>query len=232
MSPLLKIVQIFSLLLLPVLLYGQGRETVNILQKEITRIELEIRSKTDSLKNLQRQIEQIENQYFISNSQNSEGDIYLPALITMTGKIRKSSDPFSEVIAFVQKKDTVFIMGYQDNYWFVRKVGFKGFLSELYVLETKEIKVLKDDLKRRNSVVPIGSGNTTKYTQHLSDSAVHTDEIKAANNNLQIKNEVNRNSWDNTTKSNSSSSSRTIYTGPRGGRYYINSNGNKTYLKK
>ena len=26
--------------------------------------------------------------------------------------------------------------------------------------------------------------------------------------------------------------SRTIYTGPRGGRYYINKNGNKTYLKR
>ncbi|WP_242084217.1 HNH endonuclease signature motif containing protein [Aestuariivivens sediminis] len=30
----------------------------------------------------------------------------------------------------------------------------------------------------------------------------------------------------------SSSSSRTIQTGPRGGRYYINSNGNKTYVKR
>ena len=29
----------------------------------------------------------------------------------------------------------------------------------------------------------------------------------------------------------SPSSSRIIYTGPRGGRYYINSNGNKTYIK-
>lgn len=30
----------------------------------------------------------------------------------------------------------------------------------------------------------------------------------------------------------SSSSTRTIQTGPRGGKYYINSNGNKTYVKK
>ncbi len=34
------------------------------------------------------------------------------------------------------------------------------------------------------------------------------------------------------TKSSTTSSSRTIYTGPRGGRYYINSNGNKTYIKR
>ena len=34
-----------------------------------------------------------------------------------------------------------------------------------------------------------------------------------------------------TTLRPNSASSSTIYTGPRGGRYYINSNGNKTYLK-
>ncbi len=33
------------------------------------------------------------------------------------------------------------------------------------------------------------------------------------------------------TPSYKSGSSRTIYTGPRGGSYYINSNGNKTYIK-
>lgn len=33
------------------------------------------------------------------------------------------------------------------------------------------------------------------------------------------------------TPSNSSSGGRTIHTGPRGGRYYINSNGKKTYIK-
>ncbi len=35
-----------------------------------------------------------------------------------------------------------------------------------------------------------------------------------------------------TSKSSTSSSSRTILTGPRGGKYYINSKGNKTYIKK
>jgi len=34
------------------------------------------------------------------------------------------------------------------------------------------------------------------------------------------------------TKSTTTSSGRTIQTGPRGGQYYINSKGNKTYIKK
>ena len=35
-----------------------------------------------------------------------------------------------------------------------------------------------------------------------------------------------------TKSSDSNSSGRTIHTGPRGGKYYINKNGNKTYIKK
>lgn len=35
-----------------------------------------------------------------------------------------------------------------------------------------------------------------------------------------------------TTKSSYNSSDKTIYTGPRGGQYYINKNGKKTYIKK
>jgi hypothetical protein len=33
-------------------------------------------------------------------------------------------------------------------------------------------------------------------------------------------------------ETNYNSSGKTIYTGPRGGQYYINKNGNKTYIKK
>lgn len=34
------------------------------------------------------------------------------------------------------------------------------------------------------------------------------------------------------TPSTGASGNRTIYTGPRGGKYYINGNGNKTYIKR
>jgi colicin import membrane protein len=41
----------------------------------------------------------------------------------------------------------------------------------------------------------------------------------------------NKSSISSGTSSGTTSSGRTIYTGPRGGRYYINKNGNKTYIK-
>ena len=42
----------------------------------------------------------------------------------------------------------------------------------------------------------------------------------------------NKSSISSGASSGTTSSGRTIYTGPRGGKYYINSNGNKTYIKK
>lgn len=39
-------------------------------------------------------------------------------------------------------------------------------------------------------------------------------------------------SYSSPTRSSYSSPSRTIQTGPRGGKYYINSNGNKTYIRR
>lgn len=41
-----------------------------------------------------------------------------------------------------------------------------------------------------------------------------------------------KNSTSATESSSSSSEGRVIYTGPRGGKYYINSNGKKTYIKR
>jgi len=43
---------------------------------------------------------------------------------------------------------------------------------------------------------------------------------------------LNSHSYNTTLPSTNSSSNKVIHTGPRGGKYYINSNGNKTYVKK
>lgn len=55
--------------------------------------------------------------------------------------------------------------------------------------------------------------------QHQNTSSGTTYESKSQNSST-------------VQKSTQTTSGRTIYTGPRGGRYYINSNGNKTYIRK
>ena len=211
---------ILPLLFFPCFLYGQENhtETIERLQKEVSRIEEDIKNKSDTLKKLQNEIYKIENQHFISNLKSNEEGLYFPAVIRMSGKIRKSSDPFSDIITFVDKSDTVFLYDYNNNYWAVRRGGHIGYLSELYLLETNELKVLKSEfVKRTLGVTNLPIAKKSKYTSSNPNNVLTPSS---------------GGSYMNSSKSyNSSSSSSTIHTGPRGGKYYINSNGNKTYLK-
>ena len=58
-------------------------------------------------------------------------------------------------------------------------------------------------------------------TENVSHSNISTSSLKLKSYNTTTK----------TIPSQSYQSGKTIYTGPRGGQYYINSNGNKTYVK-
>lgn len=76
-----------------------------------------------------------------------------------------------------------------------------------------------------------------RYIGLIDGDAVHlTKEVKAFTKNIK-KVKAEKREYDNEsnysyTPSNRSSGSHTIHTGPRGGHYYINKNGNKTYVKK
>jgi hypothetical protein len=64
-------------------------------------------------------------------------------------------------------------------------------------------------------------------SERASNSINSTYQVPSYNSSSTYKNLNNY-----STPSYSTGSGRTIHTGPRGGQYYINSNGNKTYVKK
>ncbi len=63
------------------------------------------------------------------------------------------------------------------------------------------------------------------YDRHDQNPNVGMYEIQQIDYNSSYYNNYNSSSTDYST-------GRTIYEGPRGGQYYINSNGNKTYIRK
>lgn len=84
--------------------------------------------------------------------------------------------------------------------------GKKTYIKTNNILPTNDIDLLnQSDFPNRTT--PSISSNL--YNQSSSGSSVPSNS-----------------------KSNINSSSREVLTGPRGGQYYINSNGNKTYIKK
>lgn len=109
-----------------------------------------------------------------------------------------------EFAGTLNQDDSVYFYDfYNDNY--LARSGYRiGMIPASNFKETKELKKYKKSIAsyRKQEQKQITQQSTTDYTRPTS------------------------------TSSYSGSSSRTIHTGPRGGQYYINKNGNKTYVKR
>ncbi|MEM1336883.1 MAG: hypothetical protein AAGF96_03990 [Bacteroidota bacterium] len=96
-----------------------------------------------------------------------------------------------------------------------------------------EIKNLKDsineiDLKIAQLKSKINSSTSAK-TKEIERKPTNSPTSNSSSYRSSIKSNKSRSSSYNTKKYRSS---RTYYRGPRGGCYYINSNGNKTYVAR
>lgn len=148
----MKITALFFIFFLSVITYGQELKKQNIenLQKEATRLENEIKIKTDSLNLVRKEIKHLQNQEYLAKFKPKDDELIMIASLKMDGKLRKSSSPISDIITKINKNDTVKLTDYHDNYWIVNKDQYFGYLSEMYINETEEIKIFKEELIRIN----------------------------------------------------------------------------------
>ena len=86
-----------------------------------------------------------------------------------------------------------------------------------------DVSALQNEIHALNSEINKLISQLQKQQQKQEQANDKTVESSHSNN----KPEKQTSSY-----SGSSSSSRVIHTGPRGGQYYINKNGNKTYVKR
>ena len=75
------------------------------------------------------------------------------------------------------------------------------------------------EAKAKAAVVPVPKVNATKEVEKAKA------ETKKATKSVTAK-------VPTTDKATGTYNGKTVYTGPKGGRYYINANGNKTYLSE
>ena len=96
-------------------------------------------------------------------------------------------------------------------------------------------------MRKRSAIQPATKATTaTKKTKTTGEKAVKEGKAKATSTSKKAtsaKSTTSKKVSNATNKLNDKSvgkddKGRTIYEGPKGGNYYINSNGNKTYLKK
>ncbi len=74
--------------------------------------------------------------------------------------------------------------------------------------------------------------NTVKPTTETENkNRTYTSNTKAKSPKAKTNTKAKTTKASKTSKAVATENGRTIYTGPRGGKYYINKNGNKTYIK-
>jgi sorbitol-specific phosphotransferase system component IIBC len=131
---------------------GQERNMQKIenLQKKVASLENEIKIKTDSLDSIKRKIKHLQNQEYLSKFKSEGDELIMLASLKIEGKLRESRSPMSNIITTVSKNDTIRLTDYQNGYWIANKDQYFGYLSEIYINETEEIQVFKEEIIRLN----------------------------------------------------------------------------------
>jgi len=76
---------------------------------------------------------------------NSDNNDNINGIIRENAKIRLSPSPLDEIIHTFTKNDTVLLIDFQGGYWGIKHKEQIGYVSELFVIETEEIKEFKQE---------------------------------------------------------------------------------------
>ncbi|MFA9195663.1 hypothetical protein AAGV33_14720 [Flavobacterium sp. FBOR7N2.3] len=194
--------------LITMLTYSQTdvdtKETIE-LKKKKKRVELTIKSLTDSLNKIELKIAELKSEKVKEKIKDSS----VTTLIRKGAKLKKEASLFSEIITIFNEDKKGIILDYNNEYFQVCQGNLCGYIHEGWIIQNDLISELKKvkETERKN----IGKTNNNLYSQKALSNT------KSNNNQFKEKRQQN---------------SRTYYSGPRGGCYYINSNGNKTYVSR
>jgi len=198
----------FFTVLITTFLYSQTdaktKEIVE-LKKQKKRVELNIKDLTDSLNKIELKIVELKSEKVKEKIKDSS----LTTLIRKGAKLKKEADLFSEIITIFNEDKEGIILDYKNEYFQVCQGNLCGYIHEGWITQNDLISEFKKvkETERKN----IGKTNNNLYSQKTLSNT------KSNNNQFKEKRQQN---------------SRAYYSGPRGGCYYINSNGNKTYVSR
>ena len=140
-----------------------------------------------------------------------------------TGKplVKRSETNKSDFLKSIGYNDIPF--GYQIDHIIPLSEGGTDDPSnmQLLTIEQHALKTANERNKRSNSTNNV-------YPEYKSNTTYNNYNYSAPKSNYSNSTP----NYNTNPNSNNYSAPKTIRTGPRGGQYYINSNGNKTYIKK
>ena len=134
------------------IVYGQDLESERLdsLRIEAAKLEEDINKKTELLSQLKVEIKHLENQDFLAKINMKNDGFTVFTTLKMNGKIRKSDDPISKLLAIVLVGDSLKLTDYSNGYWIVNKGQYFGYINDMYLNETEEVLIFKEEIERQN----------------------------------------------------------------------------------
>jgi hypothetical protein len=126
-----------------------NKNQIENLNKAKQRLESVIKVKQDSLILINQQIDRFTQENLFSKLKARSGGMVFKATIKMSGKIRKDSNPNAVVLTLVNENDTVLLTDFIDDYWIVNKGPYFGYINEMFINKTPDLKTFKDAIYER-----------------------------------------------------------------------------------
>ena len=193
---------ILILLCLPAIIFSQSAELEKAILKRF-EVKREILLLQDSLKRIESKISNLQTLEFESVLANTD-EIYIYNCRPTT-KLRKTAWQSGEVIKEFDQFIDVILLGFEDDYLKVNTPYGIGYVHRTYTVQGR-----KKNLKGNNQ--PNLNSNSLVKTKSFTNSTKSKSTT--------------------TGPSRKYTKTRRYIRGPRGGCYYINSNGNKTYVAR
>ncbi|WP_034042035.1 hypothetical protein [Wocania ichthyoenteri] len=191
--------------LIPVLIHSQVEKDLSDMENKKKLIKLKIENLTDSIRVINLKIAKIESEKFFKKI----NDTTFTGIALEGAKLKKDSNVFSDIITVFEEDRKVIILDYKNGYFEICQNSLCGYINEVWFkkddLISNYIQSKKIELKLNQQK----NGSSSNYTSSLK-----------------------RTKRSNSYKSATRKSYRTYIRGPRGGCYYINSKGNKTYVDR
>jgi len=208
----MKIISLcLSLLLLPCLVLSQ---TIEEIEGQIDSLFKEKEKREAELKTLSEAISQLEDQRDAIILEEELGQVIFARTSTMA-ELRTKPYWQSQIIELIVKDTPVGVLTSEGIYCKVKYEDHIGYIEHSDLVWSKELEKLKNEVKLNTS-----NQNSQQMGVYSSSSSTKSST------------KSNTSSSRSSTSKYTPSTRRVYHTGPKGGCYYINSNGNKTYVDR
>jgi len=128
----------------PILLEQESNKgKIENLNKLKQRLESTIKIKQDSLILINQRIDRLTQEDMFSKLKAQPEGMVFKATVSMSGKIRKENNPNSVILTLVNQSDTVLLTDFIGEYWIVNKGPYFGYINDMYINKTPELKHIK-----------------------------------------------------------------------------------------